>query len=91
MITFALCHLAILILAQVPSETLVNGGLASVMLGWLMFRVEKRMKNMEVSQDRGARATALLVIALDSPNQSIQAQAKEIIAEIDRKKVPPSE
>lgn len=63
-------------------QKLLEYGLAGLMLYWFSMRAEKRLKNLEISQDRSARASALLTVALDVSGV-ITEQARAIIAEID--------
>ncbi len=67
---------------------LTQFGVAGGMLIWFSTRVEARMKSMETSVDRMARAAVLQVLAfkLNSPaGLDIQDQAKNILAELEDK------
>lgn len=60
-------------------------GLAGLMLYWFSMRAEKRLKNVEISLDRSARASSLLTVALDVSGV-ITDQARDIITKIDAKR-----
>lgn len=62
---------------------LANIGAVGIVLGWLMWKVEPRMKAMEASLDRATRATMLVLIEIPSIAAAIKGQAQEIVDELD--------
>lgn len=62
---------------------LYNLGAIGVVLGWLMWRVEPRMKSMEAAQDRATRANMLMLIAIPQVADGVKEQAQGISKEID--------
>jgi len=71
--------------AELWLQKLLELGVAGAMLYWFAIRSEVRQKNVEISVDRNARATALLVVALDV-SKAATMQAHTIIEEIDDKR-----
>jgi hypothetical protein len=81
-----------LLLAQIVASEwfapLTQFGIGGGMLIWFATRVEARMKSMEVSVDRMARASVLQVLAFklnSAAGADILEQAKAILAEIEEK------
>lgn len=67
---------------------LTQFGVAGGMLIWFSTRVEARMKSMEVSVDRMARAAVLQVLAFklnSAAGLDIQEQAKALLSELEEK------
>ena len=75
------------LLAQVSPEwwaPVTQLGVAGSMLIWFATRVESRMKSLETSVDRMAKA-ALFQILSGSNHPAVNNQAESMIKEIDRK------
>ena len=79
-------------LAQVVASEwfapLTQFGVAGGMLVWFSTRVEARMKSMETSVDRMARAAVLQILAFkmnEKAGLAIQERAQEILTELDEK------
>lgn len=73
--------------SQITSDwmmALANVGVAGIMLVWFATRVEARMKAIENSTNRTARAILVLVISMKSSNEAIRVEATAILKEIDR-------
>lgn len=60
-------------------------GISGVMLLWFMKLVESRMRSLEMSLDRGAKANLLLVLAYEKNEGTIRAQVNELLAELQAK------
>lgn len=76
------------ILAQIAADwggTIAQFGVAGSMLFWFATRVESRMKAMETSIDRMAKAAILQILSYERHETTIGIQAKSMLAEIDRK------
>jgi hypothetical protein len=67
------------------SQLWVYGPLG-IMCGWMMWRMEGRMKASEAAQDRATRATMLVLIEIPAIAQAVKGQAKEIVSELDEAK-----
>lgn len=55
------------------------------MLYWLTSRVEVRMKAMEASVDRMAKAALLQILSFEQHETTIKAQAKAMLGELEDK------
>lgn len=62
---------------------LLNVGAIGVVLAWLMWRVEPRMKANEAATDRNTRATLLLLIEIPAIAEAVKEQAQNLVAECD--------
>lgn len=65
---------------------MINSGAIGVVLLWFMLRMEPRMRGIEASIDRIARALMIAVIALRGVDRAIAEQAQEIVNEVDAAK-----
>lgn len=64
------------------SPILQLGGIGGCLV-WFMFRSEPRLRAIEASIDRMARAILLLVVSLPQANSSTKQQAMDIGKELD--------
>ena len=66
-------------------------GVAGAMLYWLTVRVESRMKGMETSVDRMAKASLLQILSYEkNHNTFLKDQASVMLEEINRKHESPT-
>jgi len=63
---------------------LYNLGAIGVVLAWLMWRVEPRMKAMEAALDRATRATMLMLIARPEAAEAVKEQSKGLVEECSK-------
>lgn len=76
------------VLAQVAAEwtaPLTQLGVAGGMLIWFATRVESRMKAMEASVDRMAKAALLQILSFEQHGSTIKTQANAMLNEIENK------
>lgn len=82
------------LLAQVTTDwlaPLTQMGVAGGMLIWFATRVESRMKGMEASVDRMAKAGLLQILSYEKNHNSfLKEQASVMLDEINRKHETPS-
>lgn len=64
---------------------LVQLGVAGVMLGWFMYRVEHRMDRGERAIDRLSRSLLLDLVARADTTEAVKAQARQVLGEIPAK------
>lgn len=64
-------------------QPLVNMGAIGIVLGWFMLRAEPRLRAIEASIDRVARALMVAVLSMKSCDASLKEQAQSIINEVE--------
>lgn len=75
-------------LAQLATEyapALLQVGVAGAMLLWFSLDNSKRMRAMETSVDRMAKASLLQIISVGHLNSAVTDQAKELLDQIKEK------
>ena len=78
-------HFAAAIAGYEWIDSFVQIGVAGGVLLWFMIRNENRMKSMEYSLDRMAKAQLLVLIANDAATALAKQHAAAMITELDQK------
>ena len=78
-------HFAAAIAGYEWVDSFVQIGVAGGVLLWFMIRNENRMKSMEFSVDRMAKAQLLVLIANDAATALAKQHAQAMITELDQK------
>jgi len=78
-------HFAAAIAGYEWIDSFVQIGVAGGVLLWFMIRNENRMKSMEFSVDRMAKAQLLVLIANDAATALAKQHAQAMITELDQK------
>lgn len=74
--------------AEIAAEfgpSLLQTGLAGAMLLWFATQNNYRMRSLEKSSDRQAKASLLQILSIGNLDATIRAQAKELLGEIENK------
>jgi hypothetical protein len=59
---------------------LLQTGIPGVVLAWFMLRSETRFRGMERAVNRMSRSVLLLVVALNTSNEAMRAEADKMLA-----------
>lgn len=67
---------------------LLNTGVAACVLAFMLIKLEPRLRAIESSIDRSARALLLIVVSYPDSTNVQREQARDILKELDDKKKP---
>lgn len=62
---------------------LINVGGIGVVLAWVLWKIEPRLRSMESTIDRNSRAEMIGVLAMSYVPDALKDQARSIIVEVD--------
>lgn len=89
MITLAIIFMSVwLAESGFDFSPILNTGVAACVLAFMLVKLEPRLRAIESSIDRSARALLLIVVSHPDSTNVQREQAKDILRELDEKKKP---